>query len=166
MKAVPEDLGRFDAIDWVPIDIAATVITQMLSCTDPLNIVRIRFFHVLNPKTTSWNNILPLVQTRLQRHSGQNVDILPLTDWIEKLQQSSVGKESQDVRSKLLMGNDGSALVDFYQSLVLDNLEELHTVDYQFRWDLENSLKASSELGSLDPVNAEWVDMWFDQWGY
>ncbi|RSL50076.1 hypothetical protein CEP54_012118 [Fusarium duplospermum] len=54
MRALPEDLGNQDIIDWVPIDLAAHIIQQMIFNSDTSNGLGPQFFHAINPNTIRW----------------------------------------------------------------------------------------------------------------
>lgn len=167
MRALPEDLGNQDNIDWVPIDLAAHIISEMAFDSDKSDEVRPQFFHVVNPKTIRWKSILPLVRERLQKHQDLPVDVLSFNSWVRKLRNTS-GNMSPVSEDGVSQGISGLKLLEFYESIRLPDRigEEQEPVDSETRWELRRSLKASSKLGSLDKVSDKWIGMWLDQWGY
>lgn len=167
MRALPEDLGGQDNIDWVPIDHASRIITEMMfnSCisdeTGP------QFFHIINPNAIRWKSILSLIKERLQKPRDLAVDILSFDSWVRKLQSTSGSRTpvSEDGASQ---GTSGLKLLEFYESMRLPERvgDEQRPASTKTRWELGRSLKASPRLGALEEVNDEWVAIWMDQWGY
>lgn len=167
MRALPEDLGSQDNIDWVPIDLAALIIAQMVFTSDSSIEAESQFFHVVNPKTIRWKSILPLLRERLQNQQNLPVDIISFNSWVRKLRNTS-GNMSPVSEDGASQGISGLKLLEFYESIqVPDRVgEQQGAVSSEARWELRRSLKASSKLQSLDGVNSKWVGMWLDQWGY
>ncbi|RSL99905.1 hypothetical protein CEP52_009435 [Fusarium oligoseptatum] len=89
MRALPEDLGNQDNIDWVPIDLAAHIISEMVFNSDTSDEARPQFFHVINPSTIRWKSVLPLIRERLQKHQNLPADVLSFNSWIRKLRNTS-----------------------------------------------------------------------------
>lgn len=164
---MPEDLGSLDNIDWVPIDLAAQIISEMVFKSESSLETESQFFHVVNPKTIRWKSILPLVRERLQKQQNLPVDIISFNSWVRKLRNAS-GNMSPVSEDGVSRGVSGLKLLEFYESIqVPDRVgEQRGAASSEARWELRRSLKASSKLQSLDEVNSKWVGMWLDQWGY
>ncbi|RSL81502.1 hypothetical protein CEP51_005807 [Fusarium floridanum] len=118
MRALPEDLGNQDNIDWVPIDLAAHIISEMVFNSDTSDEARPQFFHVINPSTIRWKSVLPLIRERLQNHQNLPADVLSFNSWIRKLRNTSgnmspVGEDgaSEDI--------SGLKPLEFYESIRL-----------------------------------------------
>ncbi|KAM0421219.1 hypothetical protein ACHAPT_010939 [Fusarium lateritium] len=167
MRALPEDLGSMDNIDWVPIDLAAHIISEMVFDSNAQDQIGPQFFHVVNPNTIRWQSVLPLIQERLQKHNNLPVDILSFNSWVRKLRNTS-GNMSPVSEDGVSQGINGLKLLEFYESIRLPDRigDEDVPVRSESRWRLGQSLRASSKLRVLEGVSDKWVGMWLDQWGY
>lgn len=167
MRALPEDLGSQDNIDWVPIDLAAHIISEMVFNPESSEESKSRFFHVLNPNTIRWKSILPLIRERLQKQQNIPIDVLSFNSWVRKLRNAS-GNMSPVSEDGVSQGVSGLKLLEFYETIRLPDRvgEEQGPVSSESRWELRRSLKASSKLGSLEGVSSKWAGIWLDQWGY
>ncbi|RSL94606.1 hypothetical protein CDV31_014236 [Fusarium ambrosium] len=118
MRALPEDLGNQDNIDWVPIDLAAHIISEMVFNSDTSDEARPQFFHVINPSTIRWKSVLPLIRERLQKHQNLPADVLSFNSWIRKLRNTS-GNMSPVGEDGASEGISGLKPLEFYESIRL-----------------------------------------------
>lgn len=62
LKALPQNLGPVEDIDWVPVDVAAVALTELafdLVQTARPPKTRASFFHLVNPQCTQWSKLVP-----------------------------------------------------------------------------------------------------------
>lgn len=87
--ALPDSLGRMDRVDWVPVDLLADSITELLddghawnhSITD-VEKSQSSVFHVLNPNAVAWSELLSPLKRQIEVKN-----IVPLKEWIELVRQ-------------------------------------------------------------------------------
>ncbi|OJJ39941.1 hypothetical protein ASPWEDRAFT_736901 [Aspergillus wentii DTO 134E9] len=94
MKCLPDSLGS--DVDWIPVDILAEVIGELVQrhsrCVDD----RCSYYHLVNPHTTRYEDLLPVIMKRL------DCRIVSLDEWVRLLEQKS---------------GTGGELLGFYQEL-------------------------------------------------
>lgn len=97
LKKMP-DLNKL-TIDWIPIDYAASSITDiMLNTTNtPIEQLTGRVFHIVNPNHVSWSDVLQAMQA-----CGMQFDIVKPEEWVADL------SKHQD--------NPAYRLLSFYES--------------------------------------------------
>ena len=166
MRLVPKDLGPNDAVDWIPVDIAAAVVLDLLGLNEgPMNDMSDRskrgkqaeFFHIVNPQRTSWSKILPYIKSRLPKDSEE----VSIEEWVDRL-------KANESASGSTLGNEESnpalKLIDTFD----------HIQDRAFRFpdgraavlDTSRTIKSSPTLAKLGAVNGDWVELWMRQWGF
>ncbi|RMJ07283.1 hypothetical protein CDV36_013107 [Fusarium kuroshium] len=118
MRALPEDFGNRGNIDWVPIDLATQIISEMLFNSNISDEAGPQFFHVINPNTIRWKSVLPLIRERLQKHQNLPVDVLSFNSWVRKLQNTS-GNMSPISEDGAFEGIRWLKLLEFYESIRL-----------------------------------------------
>ncbi|EEU43468.1 uncharacterized protein NECHADRAFT_82788 [Fusarium vanettenii 77-13-4] len=116
MRALPEALGSLDNIDWVPIDVASQIISEMVFTSDSSIETDSQFFHVVNPKTIRWQSILPVIRERLQKRQNTPVDIISFNSWVRKLRNTS-SSMSPVSRDSVSQGISKLKLLEFYESI-------------------------------------------------
>lgn len=142
---IPESLGGLQKIDWIPIDVVATILMELALGQNPGREV----YHAINPKTTAWEALLPCIQAEL----GTDIKRVPLATWIKALRGSSNSSTTQED----LAANPAVKLVEFYEGLLSAEIQapQFETVETE---------KASTTLRDLGPVKEEWMVRWIRQW--
>ncbi|KZF22836.1 NRPS-like enzyme [Xylona heveae TC161] len=171
---LPLSLGSLDKIDWIPVDILAKVLLQLLkgdrSHPNEVNGLNgtngtnganghghhtaqhsngARVYHTVNPSKTSWTSLLPSVQ----KHLGSALDVVSLEQWLAALRDSSGG--TPDINA-----NPGVKLIDFYESLVPSAGRTEPSLA------TSKTTLHSNVLADLEPVNAQWMETWMRQWSF
>lgn len=102
LKKMP-DLGKM-TIDWIPIDYAASSITDIMlnTTTTPIEQLRGRVFHIVNPNHVSWSNVLQAMQ-----ECGMQFDVVKPKEWIADL-----SKHQENPAYRLLSFYEGNLLGD------------------------------------------------------
>ncbi len=78
---VPDSLGTVDMIDWIPVDVLAAIVLELALG----KIAHRAVYHTVNPKSTTWEALLPSVQAGL----GPDVKTVTLAAWVEALAASA-----------------------------------------------------------------------------
>ena len=153
--ALPDSLGRMDQVDWVPVDLLADSITELLDDghawdhgKDGGERNQSSVFHVVNPNAVAWAELLPSLKGQI------GVDkIVPLKDWVELVRQGPEEDSSKD-------RNPAKKILQFYE--VLANTAGSETS--QKRFELQNMGCCSDTFKNLQPVSGEWLTKWARQW--
>lgn len=146
---VPADLGALDRIDWIPVDVLADALTEaLLSSSSSAGAKKTAYMHFVNPKTTSWTDLVHTVSSRMS--SDQTLEIVPFSDWLDSLASAS----------------ETSAEVDVIPAIkLLDFLREVaHSTVKSPSFSTRNTQAMSPTLNKLSPVTVQWVEQWHKQW--
>jgi hypothetical protein len=174
-------LGAATVLDWIPIDLLSEVISQLIDssakATDGSQEVE-TYYNIVNPRTVSWDSLLPTVQARLETSlSPKKVQIVPLSQWLDDLEKAEeaivqeVEKKSGTTLSQTTASRaqTGLKLLSFFQLLATvspsDN-DAVRAASSTPNWAVGNGLARSSVFAQLAPVSPAWFETWLDQWGY
>ena len=160
---LPRTLGPVDAIDWIPVDVLAQVLVELM-LLPPDKLAQNKgtkkdepaVWHIVNPETISWTTLLPAVQASL----GAQAEVEDFVDWVDALKASAT-RESvmQDVEI-----NPAVKLVRFFED-VQDKAVRFPKAS-SATLDTFVTVKSSRTLGSLPPVTPEWMELWMQQWQF
>lgn len=160
---VPKTLGLVDNIDWIPVDILATIVMELLPLSSNLNkdadttrgspaVIH----HVTNPKQVTWDSLRPTVC----EYFGHRLDVVDFPAWCEALQKSFNGNiEHGDSEA-----NPALKLWDFF-----DNLRDKTVRFPKVRaatLDTSQTAKRSATMANLHAVSPEWMALWLSQWKF
>ncbi|RYP75270.1 hypothetical protein DL771_002490 [Monosporascus sp. 5C6A] len=144
LRMLPSDLGLFNDLDWIPVDLLATVLDQLMFNVRPKLVdgqeeagqennshEEIHYYNLLNPATERWSKLLPILIKRLgaaPAGSPDEMQVGTLKQWIARLQDSEAsvvraidtplghsGKVNED--AGIAKVQTGLALVAFFQML-------------------------------------------------
>lgn len=151
LKVLPDSLGSVNCLDWVPVDIVAGTISELVAgrpqATDDL--FRAEVYHIANPWVTTWTDIVGDV-ARLLNSDGR-IEVVPLQVWVKTLRDRSTEQASVEDVPAL-------KLIDFFDMILNKaNPNMLETT---------KTRKASKTLASVPPVQTEWLSNWMRQWGF
>ena len=132
--------------EWIPVDVLAKVIVELLDPADGSEITRV--YHTLNPYSAEWRNLLPTVKEIL----GPKTRVVSYHQWVDALEQSA--DKTEDVGK-----NPAIKLLDFFKGL------EQHA-GKSTPLETKETAKASKTLAALGPVSPEWMTIWMRQWGF
>ena len=147
MLCIPESLGSLDRIEWIPVDILASIIVELFESQARPSITQV--YHVVNPSSVTWSSLLPVVE----KHLGVSAQIVSLAAWTERMRASAI--HIQDVQR-----NPAVKLLDFFEEKSREKSRS------QPAFDMTNALKRSKVLAELHPVSQEWMSIWMDQWAF
>ncbi|GAB7357574.1 hypothetical protein MBLNU459_g0084t1 [Dothideomycetes sp. NU459] len=146
---IPTSLGSSERIDWVPVDVVAKVVVDLLDSTDRYT-CDAAVHHVVNPHATTWKALLPKVQSHL------HLEEVSLAEWVEALRMSS--ETSEDV-----VDNPAVKLLGYFEGLVQpEGVERIPALILQ----TTRTAAESKTLAALGPVNDEMMDNWMRQWNF
>ncbi|GAD96178.1 NRPS-like enzyme, putative [Paecilomyces variotii No. 5] len=152
---LPVSLGTMGTIDWIPVDLMASIITELSvqggrKPTSPLSV-----YNLVNPRPAQWSSLLPAVQEHLG--GPAKVKVVALSEWIRELEKSAALNHGY-----ITDDNPAVKLLAFYKSLLKseENGESMATSLYQ----VTGLEKDSSVARYLQPVSADWIRLWIDQW--
>jgi len=192
IDALPSDLGRMTDVDWIPVDVLADCISEIIlggtknegeqqSSREDSNNGRCKVYHVVNPNIVSWGSLLPVVQDRTRIFRTK-----PLHEWIELVQGGPDVDQAPTVSAKAGAINPAKKILQFYQGLqqprnadhgyayppnAMENksIDKSHALDDDALlavrlYQLENMAGVSTTFRSLKPVNGAWLAKWIDGW--
>ena len=144
LGAIPSSLGLLDRIDWVPADVAAASICELMSASSAVHEL-CQVYHIVNPQHITWKDLLP----KLEAYG--NLEKVALVDWVALL------KERVD-------GGRGSAvpalrLTEFFERACKIDGKKL-TID------CSKSLALSPTLRGTQYISAELMKRWISQWSF
>ncbi|KAI1125406.1 acetyl-CoA synthetase-like protein [Nemania abortiva] len=145
----PTSFPSRDNVDWLPVDKAARVLTEILeSATAALGDSAkgtLPVYHVANPHAISWGNIVPWAV------DGLRLKPVSFEEWLHKLEGCDEPLEDVDK-------NPAIKLTEFYR-------EASRTSSAPRRMMTWRATQASKTLREIGPVNREWMTAWSKQWG-
>ncbi|KAI6850943.1 acetyl-CoA synthetase-like protein [Hortaea werneckii] len=152
MEEVPQDLGNQNLVDWVPMDLAGKTVrdlalSQPSSSATSQDLVRVA--HIVNPRTTSWPELVPAVRKSLQKQSGKAIRTVSFGDWLDELKKTE--PSPAEIQQKPAL-----KLADFYEGLLgHQGMPRLAT---------EQTSKISQTVARMQPVSDEMMRKWTQQW--
>ena len=158
---LPSSLGRVDHVDWLPVDILAHVIIELLDppienathtssetfTNTSRNKSRLNIYHAANPHVVpfSSSSLLPVIQAHLQ------LEAIPYSEWLSLLRASV--EETKDAAL-----NPAIKLLDTFEKW--DGTAEGQTL-----LDTTETMERSRTLRGMREVDGKWMERWLRQWG-
>ena len=129
-------------------DIAAKVITEIVrSRRATQEDERCAAFHIVNPKATNWESLVPSVT------EYTHAEPVPLQQWIQTLESFDRPTE-MDLQDKPAL-----KILDFYRTIARGDEHRPWT-------ETTKAQEASKSLRQLKAVDAYLVATWMSQWGF
>ncbi|CAL3963137.1 unnamed protein product [Diplocarpon coronariae] len=154
LRALPATLGSQDRISWIPVDLLAQIIVDLLLSPSPAP-APTSYYHLENPHPGTWSSLIPTILSFYASPSQTpptKLSVVPFTEWVSLLEASARDADA-DVEH-----NPGIKLLDFYkeasQSAASPKLET------------ENTEKGSATMRGLKAVGGEWMATWLAQWAF
>ncbi|KAI1879087.1 hypothetical protein JX265_003264 [Neoarthrinium moseri] len=172
LKMLPSDLGSATNLDWIPVDLLAEIIGQLV--VRPILGTRApeMYYNILNPRKSCWSDVLSIIRGRLETAMSENIQVVPFQEWINCLRDAdaSIIREADTGSSETARkAQTGLMLISFFQNLA-DKGSSPDVGAYagiqHLDWAMSNSLSQSTILANLAPVSEAWFDAWLQQWGY
>ena len=158
---IPETLGPLRNVDWVPVDLLANIVVDLLvvagsthSSKGMKGAAKTAVYHVANPSSVPWTSLLPVVTQAL----GSSVSVVNFADWVTAL-QNSTAETSRNVSD-----NPAIKLISFFENLQDKAIRfpRAHAATL----DVQRTKELSEHLAALEPVNAPWMELWMRQWAF
>lgn len=149
---LPGSLGKLERVDWIPVDLLGSIIVELALASHDNAVEELMqppgavVYHTVNPKVTTWAELVPIIQAALGGTS--NVEVVSLKAWLEALR----GSESKTAD---IAANPALKLMDFFQDLMSGSAPYLDT---------ERTARSSPSLASLSSVRPAWMENWTRQW--
>lgn len=159
LGVVPKLPTGHDNVDWVPVDILAQIMMELVEGDCQVEGQWTKYYHLANPRTAKWDEFVPIIQdhfsTPRKGSSGEKKDIqvVSIAKWLEKLEESSKSKDL-DVARK----NPAVKLLDFYRDFGKKDMNSI--------METKEAQKGSKTMRDLGPVKAEWMKLWLEQWSF
>lgn len=146
---LPDRLEVFDAIDWLPVNVLADVVIDLVNrgLDNQASLV----YNLVNPSTTTWGALCPGVQHDLSRATGKELRIVSYSEWLQALE----GVESTITTADALQEYPAAKLIDFFRGL-----DGNHS-GYELCTD--HAQQNSPTLNKCGPVTQEWMSLWLKQ---
>lgn len=144
LGVIPSALAALNKVDWLPVDVAAAVVCELVFAADD-NETMCQVFHVVNPHSVAWSSLLPSLKSWL------DLERVSFTDWVARLKPSIEDKPDGNVAA--------AGLVDFFES-ACQNDSEIPEID------VSKAKARSLSLQHARPINADLMERWIRQWGF
>jgi len=130
ISALPNSLGAsLNKVDWIPVDLLAETIVELSvpkdgSLTSTPSGAEV--FHIQNPKSTRWSDLLPGIKLTIKSLTSKPIDIVPAKSWLAKVRQdlelrsSSKSSGASENIEVLLRLNPAVKLLDFFSASMGD----------------------------------------------
>ncbi|KAK6212633.1 putative NRPS-like protein biosynthetic cluster [Pestalotiopsis sp. IQ-011] len=154
LGCLPDDVGIFSAIDWMPSDLLSDVIVDIASRRpeEEEQGAGARVFNLRNPRTATWASLVPVVRDVARERLGRDLEVVAPAVWLERLQKSDDGEES-------VAANPAVKLLSFYRDgLWAGGAAAMHPMS------VERAAEASPALRDMPAVRPEWMRKWFQEW--
>ncbi|KAE9365218.1 putative NRPS-like enzyme [Stipitochalara longipes BDJ] len=150
LGVLPEKLGIFEVVDWIPVDTLAATIVELVQNSLHHNSSGTKVYNLVNPRPTTWSALAP----HIQRLAGIK-RMIALRDWVGLLEESSHEKNGAIVEI-----NPALKLLDFMRGLSLREMPSSAGSMYE----VKALTRDSQQAAGLTKVTAEWMQLWIRQW--
>lgn len=159
LGVAPEALGPADNVDWVPVDVLADVMVELVTSLHSESDAKPKthFYHTANPKVVTWGTLLSAL-IDYSRKAKKELKVIGMPEWVDVLEKSSAKSSSPaDVEQ-----NPAIKLLDFFKNLQDKALRmpEARSVTL----DVKKTSKQSASLADMAPVSQDWMQLWLNQW--
>lgn len=159
LGVLPSTMGPLGDIDWIPVDILAPVIIELVEGilhSDPAHQNGKTFvYNLVNPKISSWTSHLNAVQRATAIKS-----IIPLSEWVDALEKSSFDKGGI-----VSAAHPAVKLLDFFHRLG-GRESSVGRANVTPRYDVSLLLENSSSASHMTAVSDDWMELWIKQWNF
>lgn len=155
IRAIPETLGsRWGHIDWIPSNFLSRVLVELALYDDSVQASSMQTHSPVNIHPRDWTFVREIVVDELQRLSGYKLQIIPLRQWIDVIQD----KENSPIQDKVTRGfNPALRFVDLYSTMLRDEPNPIFP-------DAVSTAKRSPSLSRIPAVQEDWIRKWVREW--
>jgi thioester reductase-like protein len=142
LGAVPSSLGSLDRIDWMPVDVTAAVVCDLMSAGSHR---ACQVYNIVNPHPTIWTELLSELSSfgKLKR--------VAFLDWIRLLKER--------IETDQEGCSPATGLVDFFESACA-------TGKGKPLIDCSRSFALSSTFKSAQGISVDLMERWIGQWSF
>jgi hypothetical protein len=144
LGAIPSSLESLERIDWMPVDVAAAVVCELMSVGSRIP-ETCQVYNVVNPRTTTWTEL----STELAAY--KDLERVTFSDWIALLK---VRIESGQERKIPAAG-----LAEFFEGACAAGKRKPSI-------DCLKSLALSPTLKGAQGISVELMEQWVGQWSF
>lgn len=148
---LPSELGLMGNLGWAPVEDIAGVVLEVAASQDGHG----GYFHAVNPNLPDWEGIIVPAVTDFYR--GRIERVVSLEEWVEALGKSAVGEVDLDK-------NPGVKLLDTYRLASTKAIDGEVAASAGFA--TERTEQASATMRRMEPVTAELMKRWCEQWQF
>jgi len=157
LGVIPESIGgSHDEVDWVPVDLLAVVIIELVLA--PKKSTGAGVFHPHNPRLTKWSTLLPSVietlSTIAEAKGQPKITAVPFETWLQRVRASAEKVQDSELE-KMLVVNPAIKLLSFYEGMTTDIFPKM---------DVKKAVSESKQLQELQGVKPEWMVKWVHGW--
>ncbi|KAI4852475.1 acetyl-CoA synthetase-like protein [Aureobasidium sp. EXF-8845] len=142
LGAIPSSLGSLDRIDWMPVDVTAAVVCDIMSAGSH---EACQVYNIVNPHPTTWTELLS------ELSCFGELKKVAFPDWVRLLEEHI---ESDQERNTLAAG-----LIEFFKSGCAAG-----------KWkpliDCSKSLAQSPTLKGAQGISGDLMERWIGQWSF
>jgi hypothetical protein len=151
INALPLFPGKM--VDWVPVDVAASTISDVLLHPQLDREKGYAVHNIVNPDPISWNSLIGMLQASSLTRENCRMEEVDMKEWVHRLSTlASTGVDSQDV--------PGLKLLNFFENMC--NEEEGHVVSKLF--ETQKTRRVSRALRECGGMKQEWIEMILGRW--
>ncbi|KAI0554221.1 putative NRPS-like enzyme [Xylaria curta] len=169
LNCLPNSLGpHFSEVDWVPSDLLGAVVRD-ITLANPTGTpgVGAEVFNVRNPRTTSWDSLIPTIQEAVKSKFSRTMQVVSSTEWLTRLQESERGNHGETVDTspqELAVNNPAVKLPNFYRYWLWPQDPENSAP--QSPMVVSRAVAISATLRDMPSVSPGWMEKWVQEWIY
>lgn len=150
MGSFPDTLlGGEKEVDWVPVDEVAAAVSEIVFA-DLENKKQIRVFHVINPNTASWRELVLEILEASAAAGSTSLKVVPYGEWVRHLKSHPLTPENVKKLPAL-------KLLDTFESQSDGKLRSP-------KLDITKTRDVSQTMRTLRPVDQRMMRNWLSQW--
>ncbi|TVY13347.1 Non-canonical non-ribosomal peptide synthetase FUB8 [Lachnellula arida] len=151
LGAAPKTLGSMNLIDWIPVDVLADVIVELVHNTSSRSSNPFHVFNLVNPQRVEFEQLVPTIIKTFSTH-GKHIEAVSPEEWLQRL--GKLDSTKQDV----LENHPSLKIMDFYHGLTATEGEGLFSTDV--------TKKTSKSMAELGAISSKDFGTWLEQWAY
>ncbi|KAJ5427067.1 hypothetical protein N7465_002137 [Penicillium sp. CMV-2018d] len=154
LQKIPATLGGHDAVDWVPVDVAAQSVIELTLSRLEDDLTKNQLFdcfNIVNPQIVQWNDLVHTVSDFYHKQ-GCAMEVVEYNDWLNALKQI-------DPVSKNIDKYPGIKLAKFYEDMGQLENRKVHLAT-------DRSVLKSCSLANLQPLDGQLVERWLERWAF
>ena len=154
LHKIPSSFGNHDAVDWVPVDIAAQSVIELTLSRLESDLSKDQLFdcfNIVNPQPAQWNDLVNTI-SGFYHDRGCAMEVVEYHDWLASLKQIDPVFENVD-------RYPGVKLVEFFEDMgrVGNRRVQLAT---------DRAVLRSGSLANVRPLDGRLVGKWLESWAF